>query len=630
MFQNWYCNSLSQATLCIGLLFGSQVGLFAQNDTVISSSLNEFEVLGQIKPDPVFKNLVLDTSLIEAMPAFSIDQILKYQTNLYVRDYGSGALSSVSFRGYSSRHTAVFWEDMPVSSSMNKTFDGGLFPTFMTEEVSIQYGAAGMINGSGGLGGTLKFNANPDFKKDEVLKFEQSISTVNNASTGIMYRRSNDKFVTSTHFTAQYGANEFSYQNPSGQEVLKQRMFGAGNQIISGQQKFAWKLKKNGVLKWNSFLQLGERRLPHSTYQKLVTETQKDKTLLSNLNYSKQFGTTQLKAVAGFKASELQYQNDAIGINDIGSERNAFAQFRVKYWLFQNLKMENAVLYNHSFANHPEYNGWQQQIDLQHIQQASYECKQWLFHGLIKTQVIDDNFLPVLPSLGARWKSEKSWLVVKGNGAYHAMAPSLNDLYWSVGGNPDLKSEKGWTSEFSLSSERDTGFNYSITGFLSSIENRILWQPQVSGVWIASNVSSVTNTGIESSISYKKLLWNAVKSNVILNYSYNSALDSAGNQLAYIPSQRVSMQGLLEWRNIGITYGHRFTEKRFLNNFNTAYLPSFFNATAGVNYTLDTGKEGRLVLGCQVDNLYNEPYQEVANRPMPNRYFIFNVKFIKS
>ena len=157
-----------------------------------------------------------------------------------------------------------------------------------------------------------------------------------------------------------------------------------------------------------------------------------------------------------------------------------------------------------------------------------------------------------------------------------------------------------------------------------------MWQPQLSGVWIASNVSSVTNTGIESSISYKKLLWNAVKSNVILNYSYNSALDSAGNQLAYIPSQRVSMQGLLEWRNIGITYGHRFTEKRFLNNFNTAYLPSFFNATAGVNYTLDTGKEGRLVLGCQVDNLYNEDYQVVANRPMPNRYFIFNVKFIKS
>jgi vitamin B12 transporter len=630
LFQNWSCNSLNKATLCVGLLFGSHTVLFAQNDTVISSSLNEFEVLGQIKPDPVFKNVVLDTSLIQAMPAFSIDQILKYQTNLYVRDYGSGALSSISFRGYSSRHTAVFWEDMPVTSAMNKTFDGGLFPTFMTEEVSIQYGAAGMINGSGGLGGTLKFNANPEFKKGETLKFEQAISTVNNASTGLMYRRSSKQFVSSTHFTAQYGSNEFSFQNPTGQEVVKQRMLGAENQVLSGQQKFAWKLKKNGVLKWNSFLQLGMRRLPHLTYQKVVAETQKDKTLLSNLNYSKQIGTTEIKAVAGFKASELQYQNDAIGINDIGSERSAFAQFRVKYWLFQKLKMENAVLYNHSFAHHPEYNGWQQQIDLQHIQQASYEWKQWLFHGLVKTQVIDDNFLPVLPSLGARWKSKKSWLVVKGNGAYHAMAPSLNDLYWSVGGNPHLKPEKGWIGEFSLSSERDTGFNYSITGFLSSIENRILWQPQLSGVWIASNVSSVTNTGIESSISYKKLLWNSVKSNVVLNYSYNSAVDSAGNQLAYIPEQRVSMQGLLKWRSIGITYGHRFTEKRFLNNFNTAYLPSFFNATAGVNYTLDTGKEGRLILGCQVENLYNEPYQEVANRPMPNRYFIVNIKFIKS
>ena len=630
MFQNWSCNSRVIAVLCLVLLCGGSVKLFAQKDVDISTSLDEFEVLGQIKPDPVFKNILLDTGLMQSVPAISFDQILKYQTNLYVRDYGSGALSSVSFRGFSSRHTAVFWEDMPVTSSMSKTFDGGLFPTFMAEEVSIQYGAAGMINGTGGLGGTIKLNANPEFKKGEVLKFEQSITSINNASTGIMYRRSNSKFISSTHFSVQYGANEFAYQNPNEQVVKEQKMLGAGNQILSGQQKFLWKLKKKGILKWNSFLQSGARRMPHLTYQKEVAESQNDNTLLSNLNYSRQFGTAQLKVVAGLKASELQYQNEAIALNDRGSERAAFGQFRVKYWLFERLKMENAIVYNHAFASHPEYDGGQQQIDAQHIQQASFEWRQWLFHGLIKTQVIDDNFLPVLPSLGARWKSKKSWLVIKGNGAYHAMAPSLNDLYWSVGGNPDLKPEKGWTGEFSLSSERDTGFNYSVTAFLSSIENRILWQPQSGGVWTAGNVSSVINSGVESSISYRKLLWNAVKSNIILNYSYNSAADSAGIQLAYIPAQRIALQGMLQWRNIGVTYGQRFTDKRFLNSDNSAYLPSFFNATLGVNYTLDTGKEGRLVLGCQVENLYNEPYQEVANRPMPNRYFIVNIKFIKS
>ena len=202
MFQNWSCNSRVIAVLCLVLLCGGSVKLFAQKDVDISTSLDEFEVLGQIKPDPVFKNILLDTGLMQSVPAISFDQILKYQTNLYVRDYGSGALSSVSFRGFSSRHTAVFWEDMPVTSSMSKTFDGGLFPTFMAEEVSIQYGAAGMINGTGGLGGTIKLNANPEFKKGEVLKFEQSITSINNASTGIMYRRSNSKFINSTHFSA--------------------------------------------------------------------------------------------------------------------------------------------------------------------------------------------------------------------------------------------------------------------------------------------------------------------------------------------------------------------------------------------------------------------------------------------
>ena len=257
MFQNWSCNSRVIAVLCLVLLCGGSVKLFAQKDVDISTSLDEFEVLGQIKPDPVFKNILLDTGLMQSVPAISFDQILKYQTNLYVRDYGSGALSSVSFRGFSSRHTAVFWEDMPVTSSMSKTFDGGLFPTFMAEEVSIQYGAAGMINGTGGLGGTIKLNANPEFKKGEVLKFEQSITSINNASTGIMYRRSNSKFISSTHFSAQYGANEFAYQNPNEQVVKEQKNAWCRKSNIIGAAKILMEIKEKRYSKMEFLLTIG-------------------------------------------------------------------------------------------------------------------------------------------------------------------------------------------------------------------------------------------------------------------------------------------------------------------------------------------------------------------------------------
>ncbi len=604
------------------------MNLKAQQTLDSTQSLKEVAVEAVIKPAPVFRIEKLDKALLESQPQLSIDNALKFQTNLMVRDYGSGALSSISFRGYGSRHTAVFWEDMPVVSSMNKTFDGSLFPTFMANEVSVQYGASGMINGTGGLGGTLVFQSTPSF--EDTLKFalEQTISSINNGATGIKIQKSSKRWFSTTHFFSRYESNEFRYMNPIGDSIVEQRMKGAGNQILSGQQKLAYKLNEKSVLTWNLFLQSASRRLPHLTSQTGVSESQKDNSLFTNLVYTTYLKNAKLKVVGGMRTSGLQYINSAINVNDVGQERTAFVQTRISY-VIGKFDLENALLYNEAFAVHPEYNGWRRQCDVQHIMRARYSWKQFLFHGLIKSQIIDTVILPLLPSVGVAWKSQTDWLQVKTNAAYHAMAPSLNDLYWSVGGNPNLVPEKGWTTELSFASERDTGLNYELTGFWSRIEDRILWQPEAFGVWQASNISTVTNYGFEATGRYTNYFSANVKLNSVVNYSYNEAFDAKNQQLAYLPKHRVSVFNVVDIKKIQISYGHRFTGLRYLNSGNTSYLPSYFNATASVNYKLEFDSKNKVTLGVTIENLYNEPYQEVANRPMPNRYFLFNIKYFK-
>ncbi len=622
---NYWCSRS-----CVGLALLASTQVLGQGKLDTAQRLKPVVVRSAIEPDPVFQVVQLDSTLVAVQPNQSIDELLKFQTNLYIRDYGSGALSSIAFRGYNSRHTAVFWEGMPVSSNMNKTFDAALFPSFLIDDVSIQYGAAGMINGSGGLGGTINLSSSPTFDSLQLIRMQQTVSTINNAQTGLQYVKSNNKFYSSTHFSAQYGANEFSFENPSGKTVETQKLEGASLQVISGQQKFAWKTKKNGQIGWNSMIQTAYRNLPYLTQQRLVYESQRDLSLLSNVTYMEYIGNGQLTSVAGFKYAGLRYSNKAINIDDVGIEQVGFGQVRYQYQPSARLELENAVIYQHTLANHPEYNDWKLQQDLQHIQRASFTYKSWFFHGLIKTQLIDDDFFPVLPSIGAKWTSSSDWFSAKGNIAYHAMAPSLNDLYWSVGGNPDLVAERGWTSELGVQSQRDTGLNYSLTAFWSRIEDRILWEPANAGLWTASNIENVTNQGVELSSSYRQFIGQDAFVQLSANYSYNQAVDSNNNQLAYLPKHRVAFQGLLSYKSIRINYGHRFTDKRFLNASNTGYLPSFFNSSAGVTYALDLPKATRLEVGVFVYNLYNEPFQEVANRPMPNRYISLNIKLTQS
>ncbi len=592
--------------------------------------LKPIAIESRLEPDPVFTTTILDSTILQLGANLSLDEILKFQTNLYIRDYGSGALSTIAFRGYNSRHTAVLWEGMPISSSMNKSFDGALMPSILADDISIHYGAAGMINGAGGLGGTISFGTNPVFGKGDQLQLRQAISSINNASTGIKYVVSKKRFYSSTALNSSYGENVFSYENPNGKEVKTERMSGAGYEVFTGQQKLYWKTKRNTVFGWSNLVQLSKRNLPHTTFQQGVVESQGDNTINSSLSLLTYWKNVKIKANLGGRIVAQQYKNKGIGIADVGREQQLFAQLRFLYEPIKDLELENALIYSVASAEHPAYNGWQNQLDAQHIVRATYQYNSFLFHGLIKSQVIDDNVFPVLPSAGAKWNSKSKWLIVKSNAAYHAMAPSLNDLYWSVGGNPDLLPERGFTSEFTVLSERDTGFNYSFTGFWSSIEDCILWEPTSVGLWSASNISEVENTGFEAALMYFKPLTKTLLLNVRTNYTFNQALDSSGNQLAYLPAHRVAFNGSLAYKQLRISYSHRFNDRRYLNAENTAYLPSFFNAMLGLNYTFKMEKGTSLELGCFVHNLYNEPYQEIANRPMSNRFFNFSLKLSKS
>ncbi|MDE6021942.1 MAG: TonB-dependent receptor, partial [Muribaculaceae bacterium] len=122
--------------------------------------------------------------------------------------------------------------------------------------------------------------------------------------------------------------------------------------------------------------------------------------------------------------------------------------------------------------------------------------------AVIRDESYGNSFTPVIPALFADWKAINLYsgsllygLTLKASGSRNYRFPSLNDLYFMPGGNPDLRSEKGWTYDcgFSFETSRSRLFNanLSATWFDSRIDDWIIWLPTIKGFFSPRNMKSV-------------------------------------------------------------------------------------------------------------------------------------------
>ena len=79
----------------------------------------------------------------------SLRQLLAAQSSVNIRSYGVSGLSTVSFRGTGSSHSAIFWEGVNLQSPMNGGLDLTLLPVSFVDDVKLQLGASGALFGGG-------------------------------------------------------------------------------------------------------------------------------------------------------------------------------------------------------------------------------------------------------------------------------------------------------------------------------------------------------------------------------------------------------------------------------------------------------------------------------------------------
>lgn len=101
--------------------------------------------------------------------------------------------------------------------------------------------------------------------------------------------------------------------------------------------------------------------------------------------------------------------------------------------------------------------------------------------------------------LHRRGTVEKGNIVAKASISRNYRFPTLNDLYFLPGGNPDLKSEHGFTYDvglsFSVGKENVYALSGGINWFDSHIDDWIIWLPTTKGFFSPRNLKRYMLTG---------------------------------------------------------------------------------------------------------------------------------------
>lgn len=597
-------------------------GIFnAQTDTLLQ--VDVFAKNQRIPPKP-YSVLKLDSSIAN-FETENISTLLNKETSLYIKEYGNGMLSTLSIRGANANHTKLFWNGIPINSPTLGQTDLNLIPTIFVNSISLHQGAGSIVDGSGGIGGSIQLNNKANWTKPTNLYFSKKLGSFGMDKTAFKFQTGKKHIQNQTGAYHHQSNNNYIYTD------------------LSSPQREKVKLKNAYIFQFGGF---------NNTYFRKGSFNASIKT-----NYSKSY--REIPAVIGAISKAWQKDINKRIIGEVNKTfKNEFIQFRSGYIdnemiyndsissLFSTTLtsiLANNIFYKHQFSDSISFeiqsNNYNYKATSSGYNSTKYQARNQLmglfehqtrfFYYTLSWQILKiDSIISPLMYSGGIEKNINNYKV-KANMARTYNYPTLNDLYWIPGGNPDLKPEDGINSDFSIEklfNRKKTGFN--ITAFYANTNNLIQWLPQSNGIWTPNNIKKVVRKGFETSL-YTSINLKSIKLFVKAFYTYVNAItidsklsndETIGKQQIYIPKHKITGQASLQFGKTELIYNQQFVSKVYIDATNTTYLPWY----APVDLILTqhfSHQKSISQLSIVVNNIFNEEYQVVANRPMPMRYF---------
>jgi iron complex outermembrane receptor protein len=605
--------------------------LHVLKETVIRQSRYQSDQTG-------FKTVKADTMIKKQLAGFNLSDLFSYTNTFFVKSYGANGIASWSIRGGNAAQNTVNWNGFTINNPMLGETDLSILPSFFFDEVNTVYGGNACLAGSGAIGGTIYLKNQNNFSNALRAQAFSNYTSYGTIRSGAGFTRSTSKFINTTRVFVNGGNNNFFYGDTI-EGVYQTQHLKHTNLLQYGLvQENSFLLNKHQKLSFHAWLQSSNKQLPNALNETVSKKSQYDACIRTSADWQLTKERYTLFARSALFVDELDYTDSLSAVYSKSRSLSSITELETKIHLGSQHIVDAGL--NQSYTKGITKNYVADPYQLKYAAFASWQFenrKKW-FTGNICTrqEMVVNGQTPFVWNAGWMLKPF-SWASVHGNAGKVFRLPTLNNLYWNPGGNPDLKPEQGYSEEIGLELRKEIknrNLFFDITWFNRDINNWIAWLPSGGGIWSPVNILEVWSRGCEtqSTIAYqhnKFRIYNKTITNYVVSTyqkSINENDESTGRQLIYTPMYSGSNTTVASWKDLSLIYNFSYTGYRYLSSDNYLYLKPYWLHNASFAYRFHY-KKTDTNLSLSVDNLLDRSYQVVASNPMPLRYWKLTVQF---
>jgi iron complex outermembrane receptor protein len=615
------------------------------------------------------QNQKIDSAIQSFYQNRSLAQLIAEQSSVFVKTYGVNGMATLSFRGASAAQSAVLWNGVPLSNPSLGMADISLLHTGLFDDISLQYGSSSALYGSGNVGGALLLEDKPaDFSRQEHAALTLGAGSFGKKDIALktVFQNERWRFKWNTFYEA--AKNDFPYCDAANHlehmENAHASGFGSIFSIDYNLDKKNAPSNSGQVISLQLWYQQFDRQIPPALFEAASVKQQLDRSFRSLLHWQKTQYRSSFYAKISYDRDYLHYQDGQVLPDNENSvmqiygeagwrwriddpERISSSRFPLEHHLLLFAPLQYARATGQNLMNGKEQ--FRPALVLAY-DLNSYDSR-FKADAMLRQEWQGHHAPATLPGLGmsylvfqkkGRNSLFKGTLRVNAQKSYRV--PTLNELYFSPGGNENLKPENGWNEDggFSIQYEfqknkasaplRNKWMLQQETSFFNrNIKDWIYWLG--GAIWTPHNLAEVHSRGIETNSSltlqhHKLKLQCSVKTAYVLSTTVASYLPndgSIGKQIPYTPRYNTQLGFSLYYAGFFLNYSHIYTGYRFTTVDESQYLAPYQTGNIQTMYAFQWGRYN-FKFAAQVLNLFDARYQVVNGRPMPGRNFLISLQ----
>jgi iron complex outermembrane receptor protein len=524
-------------------------------------------------------------------------------------------VSSPSFRGTTAQQTAVIWNGININSQLNGQTDFNTITTRDFENVTLRAGGGSAMYGSSAIGGSVHLNNELTFKNQFNTTLATNYGSFNTLDLNGKTSFSNEKYAVNLSVSRNSSENDYEYLGTNGKKNENGQFNNTSLNVSVG-----YRFDTRNMVKFYSQFFDSERH-----FSGTIASTSKSKYHDFNSRNLVDWIYTNDKLRSSLKFAFLseQYQYFANYLFDDFETSRAetfIGKYNINYRFTPKLDLEAVFDFNQTKGIGTSIGTNVRTIGSGSVLMKYSLAKQLLLESSIRQETTAAYQSPVLYAFGIQAPLTKCYQI-KLNHSRNFRIPTFNDLYWMVGGNPELQPEQ--SSQTELGQELHfNGFRFVTTVYHNAIENLIQWKP-TDGIWTPENVGKVKSYGAEFLLEATKKI-GSHRINLTSTYAYTVSTNKDLNtQLTYVPYHKFNANFFYTFKRLSLNYQYLFNGAVYTLNDNHTKLKEFIVSNVGVYFAF--GKERQSSFGLQTLNCWNENYQNVPGRPLPGRNFQANL-----